>query len=288
MPEEDAFRKCGQKRDPGRGAEPGYHNPRCGGRRFLVHKHAARRLHYDFRLEAIGALKSWAVLRAPSANPSDNGSRCGPRTTRSSSRTSKARSPRVNTQPARSPCGMQDLRRPDQGQCRAGTPVAEAAERGHLAVFLHGHKLIGGCALTRIGPAGERWLLVKEADEYAGRTRDPVRSQPESVKTGPRQRRTDRVKGMCVLPNAQAASSSARLIMGRPGPPAFITMIIIFAGKGVAIEVPYQDHASNSDKPSSWWPRDHAASRSHGPPGRLPDGPSRPPRPQAGRSRLQG
>jgi len=125
--------------------------------------------------------------------------------------------------------------------------------------------LIGGYALTRIGPAGERWLLVKEADEYAGRTRDPVRSQPESVKTGPRQRRTDRVKGMCVLPNAQAASSSARLIMGRPGPPAFITMIIIFAGKGVAIEVPYQDHASNSDKPSSWWPRDHAASRSHGP-----------------------
>ncbi len=56
---------------------------------------------------------------------------------------------------------------------------------------------------------------------------------------------------MYVLPNAQA-SSSARLIMGRPGPPAFITMIITFAGKGVAIEVPYQDHASNSDKPSSW------------------------------------
>ena len=57
---------------------------------------------------------------------------------------------------------MRDLRRPDQGQCRAGTPVAKAAERGHLAVFLHGHKLIGGYALTRIGPAGERWLLLKK------------------------------------------------------------------------------------------------------------------------------
>jgi hypothetical protein len=53
-------------------------------------------------------------------------------------------------------------------------------------VFLHGHKLIGGYALTRIGPAAgrERWLLVKEADEFADRTRDPVRSQPESVKSG--------------------------------------------------------------------------------------------------------
>jgi hypothetical protein len=68
----------------------------------------------------------------------------------------------------------------------AEIPVAEATERGHLAVFLHGHKLIGGYALTRIGPAGgrERWLLVKEADKYADRTRDPVRSQPESVKSG--------------------------------------------------------------------------------------------------------
>src|SRR5258706_14229282 len=107
MPEEDAFRKCGQKRDPGRGAEPGYHNPRCGGRRFLAHKHAARRLHYDFRLEAIGALNSWVVLRAPSANPSDNGSGCGPMTTRFSSGTSEARSSKANTGPAASTCWIQ-------------------------------------------------------------------------------------------------------------------------------------------------------------------------------------
>ena len=67
--------------------------------------------------------------------------------------------------------------------------LAEATERGHLAVFLHGHKLIGGYALTRIGPPGgrERWLLVKEADGYADRTRDPVRSKPESRDAGPRQ-----------------------------------------------------------------------------------------------------
>ena len=72
MSKEDVFREYGDKRDPCRGPEPpGYQNARCGGRRFVVHKHAARRLHYDFRLEASGALKSWAVPRAPSANPSD-------------------------------------------------------------------------------------------------------------------------------------------------------------------------------------------------------------------------
>jgi DNA ligase D-like protein (predicted 3'-phosphoesterase) len=72
MPKEETFREYGDKRDPHYGPEPpGYHSPRCGGRRFVVQKHAARRLHYDFRLEADGVLKSWAVPRGPSTNPRD-------------------------------------------------------------------------------------------------------------------------------------------------------------------------------------------------------------------------
>jgi DNA ligase D-like protein (predicted 3'-phosphoesterase) len=177
MPKEDAFREYGDKRDPRRGPEPaGHHNARCGGRQFVVQKHAARRLHYDFRLEADGVLKSWAVPRGPSTNPRD-----------------KRLAIRTEDHPIEY-AGFEGTI--PEGQYGAGTvivwdagtydnltrdnagadiPVAEATERGHLAVFLHGHKVIGGYALTRIGPAGgrERWLLVKEADGYADRTRDP-------------------------------------------------------------------------------------------------------------------
>jgi DNA ligase D-like protein (predicted 3'-phosphoesterase) len=188
MPKEDAFGEYVDKPDPRGGPEPpGYHDPRFGGRRFVVQKHAARRLHYDFRLEADGVLKSWAVPRGPSTNPQDK---------------------RLAIRTEDHPIEYADFEGTiPEGQYGAGTvivwdagtydnlthdnagaeiPVAEATERGHLAVFLHGHKLIGGYALTRIGPAGgrERWLLVKEADEFADRTRDPVRSQPESVKSG--------------------------------------------------------------------------------------------------------
>ncbi len=132
-------------------------------------------------------LKSWAVPRGPSANPRDK---------------------RLAIRTEDHPLEYADFEGTiPEGQYGAGTvivwdsgiydnltrdnagteiPVAEATERGHLAVFLHGHELIGGYALTRIGPPGgrERWLLVKEADRYADRTNDPLRSKPESVRPG--------------------------------------------------------------------------------------------------------
>lgn len=188
MPKEETFSEYGDERDPHYGPEPpGYHSPRCGVRRFVVQKHAARRLHYDFRFEADGVLKSWAVPRRPSANRRDK---------------------RLAIRTEDHPIEYADFEGTiPEGQYGVGTvivwdagtydnrtkdntgneiPLTEAIERGHLAVFLHGHKLIGGYALTRIGPPGgrERWLLVKEADGYADRARDPVRRNPESPMPG--------------------------------------------------------------------------------------------------------
>src|SRR6188472_3104103 len=68
----DGLREYRSKRDFERTAEPSGRGRRRGGRgepRFVIQKHAASSLHYDFRLEVAGALKSWAVPRGPSTDP---------------------------------------------------------------------------------------------------------------------------------------------------------------------------------------------------------------------------
>ena len=75
----------------------------------------------------------------------------------------------------------------DRGTYTNGTQrqMAEGLERGHLSFRLHGEKLNGGFALTRIRTGkDETWLLIKRKDEDADARRKPVRSQPESVLSG--------------------------------------------------------------------------------------------------------
>ena len=78
----------------------------------------------------------------------------------------------------------------DHGTYDSDRDMSDALERGHLSFRLDGEKLHGGFALTRFRRGkDEAWLLVKKSDEDADGRRKPVRSQPESVLTGPHARR---------------------------------------------------------------------------------------------------
>jgi DNA ligase D-like protein (predicted 3'-phosphoesterase) len=146
--------------------------------RFVIQKHAASSLHYDFRLEAGGTLKSWAVPKGPSTDP---------------------REKRLAMQVEDHPLDYGDFEgRIPEGSYGAGAvivwdtgsyrglneevPVEEALANGHLGFWLEGEKLRGGWTLQHVG--GRRWLLIKRRDEEADARRNPVSTQPDSVLSG--------------------------------------------------------------------------------------------------------
>jgi bifunctional non-homologous end joining protein LigD len=151
---------------------------RSGGKRiFVVQKHDASRLHYDFRLEINGVLVSWAVPKGPSLDPAVK---------------------RLAIRTEDHPVEYADFEGIiPEGQYGAGVvmvwdkgtydpeddaPPEEQLARGQIKVFLRGKKLRGGFALIQTGRGSgtaeqSRWLLVKKRDEYADpswRVEDPA------------------------------------------------------------------------------------------------------------------
>ena len=149
------------------------------GHRFVVQKHRATRLHYDFRLEMEGVLKSWAVPKGPSLDPADK---------------------RLAMQVEDHPVSYFDFEgtipegnygagtvmvwdvgtwaplspKPVNGKYLPGTEAeaVEMLQKGDLKFRLHGKKLNGDFALIhmkarRPGSKGTEWLLIKKQDEYA-------------------------------------------------------------------------------------------------------------------------
>jgi DNA ligase D-like protein (predicted 3'-phosphoesterase) len=170
------------KRDFGSTPEPAGRVRRTLRKRelgFVIQKHDASSLHYDFRLEAGGVLKSWAVPKGPSTDP---------------------RVKRLAVQVEDHPLDYASFEGVigagygagrvivwDTGSYRplSDEPVEAALERGHLSLWLEGHKLRGGWTLQRTR-AGDKpqWLLIKRQDEEADARRNPVSTQPESVLSG--------------------------------------------------------------------------------------------------------
>ena len=179
----DRLARYRKRRDFAQTPEPaGVARRRGGAPHFVVQKHAARRLHYDFRLELDGVLKSWAVPKGPSLDPQ-----------------ARRLAVEVEDHPL-DYAGFEGVI--PQGQYGGGSvlvwdegswqPQGEDAGRalkaGSLKFELKGKKLQGGWALARMGgKRGEKnWLLIKEKDKYAkpGSDAEIVEKRPNSVLSG--------------------------------------------------------------------------------------------------------
>lgn len=154
--------------------------------RFVIQKHDASSLHYDFRLEADGVLKSWAVPKGPSTDPAEK---------RLAMPTEDHPLDYIDFEGVipEDEYGGGTVLVWDAGRYRNQTTdddgdevaVSEAIEGGHVVVWLEGEKLIGGYALTRTGSGDDaRWLLVKVDDDRADARRSPTSTEPDSVLTG--------------------------------------------------------------------------------------------------------
>jgi bifunctional non-homologous end joining protein LigD len=170
------------KRDFELTAEPSGAEAAAAAHRYVIQQHAARRMHYDFRLELDGVLLSWAVPKGPSLSPKDR---------------------RLAARTEDHPLNYHDFEGIiPAGQYGGGTVSVwdrgswapeggdEAARKGlaagKLTFVLHGEKLHGRWHLVRTKPQGkqESWLLFKGRDEAADDKLDIITAKPESVKSG--------------------------------------------------------------------------------------------------------
>ena len=177
------LREYHRKRNFTRTAEPRGKLNRKTGHLFVVQKHAARRLHYDLRLELDGVLKSWAVTRGPSLSPKDK---------------------RLAVMVEDHPLDYAEFEgRIPEGEYGAGSVIVwdrghwstdgdphKQLAKGHLEFELSGSKLKGRWHLVhmkgRDRSGKQNWLLIKADDEFADEKSDAdlLAAKPRSVKTG--------------------------------------------------------------------------------------------------------
>ena len=180
----DSLKAYNAKRDFTQTAEPSGapgKAVRAGGNIFMVQKHAATRLHYDFRLELDGVLKSWAVTRGPSLDPTD----------KRLSVTTEDHPLDYATFEGTIPKGAYGggtVMLWDRGRWEPRDDPRQGLKDGKLHFTLHGERMKGEWVLFRLkakpGDRHENWMLRKIDDAYAGESMHLVDTHMTSVSTG--------------------------------------------------------------------------------------------------------
>lgn len=150
---------------------------------FVIQKHKASTLHYDFRLEVDGVLKSWAVPKGPSTDPREK--RLAIMTEDHSMEYGDFEGVIPEGEYGAGAVIVWDRGTYKNLKKNNNPTISEGIKEGHIIFYLNGIKLKGGYSLTRFrGGDSNHWLLVKMDDTEADARRNPVNTQPESVISG--------------------------------------------------------------------------------------------------------
>ena len=188
MPSKKSLEKYLAKRNFQQTGEPSGEE-KIDGRKtnqFVIQKHDASSLHYDFRLQIGDVLVSWAVPKGPSTDPDEK---------RLAVRTEDHPLSYGNFEGVipEGEYGGGTVLIWDRGTFRNlrqekeedGTDLEQSLKEGKIEVWLVGEKLQGGYVLIRTSQGDdEKWLLKKMRDEKADARRNPVSTQPKSVVSG--------------------------------------------------------------------------------------------------------
>ncbi|MFW8637458.1 DNA ligase D [Cribrihabitans pelagius] len=210
----DRLSEYNDRRDFSRTDEPMGRIAAAGGetRRFIVQKHAASRLHYDFRLEWDGVLLSWAVTKGPSPDPAEK---------RLAVRTEDHPLDYADFEGSipKGDYGGGTVMLWDDGTWTPQEDVEQGLDKGKIKITLQGSRMQGGWTLIRMhqkkGGKRENWLLIKERDDYAQDDPDALTAGfTTSVKTGRKMEQ--------IAENAAPAEPETSSVKRRGKRPAFV------------------------------------------------------------------
>jgi bifunctional non-homologous end joining protein LigD len=212
----DYFRKRNFTKTP----EPrGKHQPSGKRLAFVVQEHHASRLHYDFRLEMDGVLKSWAVPKGPSLDPHEHHLAIQTEDHPFEYRKFEGVIPEGNYGAGNVIIWDEGWYEPRTETDQPEKELLKQLKKGHITFVVHGKKLRGEFALIKLTNSDDpkAWLLIKKGDEFASTT--DITKQEESVKT---HRKVDDLGASGKLPDL---SSSPRKALPKNVKPMLCTLV---------------------------------------------------------------